>query len=113
MLTWHGRRRGRDPLHWPEDHVNEIKEYEQTARCDGAYLDSGRTRRPLAAADAALPQTVTRAQFEAWFKDISNWGRWGKGDELGMLNLITPEKRKGCRRTGARRRVSLAGTGTE
>jgi len=25
---------------------------------------------------------------------ISNWGRWGKDDELGMLNLITPEKRK-------------------
>ena len=30
---------------------------------------------PLPAADAALPQTVTRAQFEAWFKEISNWGR--------------------------------------
>ena len=48
----------------------------------------------LAAADAALPQSVTRAQFEAWFKEISNWGRWGKDDELGTLNLITPEKRK-------------------
>jgi len=49
---------------------------------------------PFAAADAALPETVTRAQFEAWFKEISNWGRWGKDDELGTLNLITPEKRK-------------------
>src|SRR5215213_7870290 len=48
----------------------------------------------LAAADAALPQSVTRAQFEAWFKEISNWGRWGKDDELGTLNLITAEKRK-------------------
>ena len=66
----------------------------------------------LAAADAALPQSVTRAQFEAWFKEISNWGRWGKDDELGTLNLITPEKREGRCRTGARRRVSLAGTGT-
>lgn len=37
---------------------------------------------------------VTQAQFEVWLKDISNWGRWGKDDELGTLNLITPEKRK-------------------
>ena len=67
----------------------------------------------LAAADAALPQSVTRAQFEAWFKEISNWGRWGKDDELGTLNQITPEKRKAAAATGARRRVSLAGAGTE
>ena len=25
---------------------------------------------------------------------LSNWGRWGKDDQLGALNLITPEKRK-------------------
>jgi kynurenine formamidase len=25
---------------------------------------------------------------------LSNWGRWGKDDELGALNYITPEKRK-------------------
>ncbi|MEQ1896730.1 MAG: cyclase family protein [Vicinamibacterales bacterium] len=25
---------------------------------------------------------------------ISNWGRWGADDELGALNLITPEKRR-------------------
>ena len=24
---------------------------------------------------------------------LSNWGRWGPEDELGTLNLITPEKR--------------------
>jgi kynurenine formamidase len=26
--------------------------------------------------------------------ELSNWGRWGKQDELGTLNLITPAKRK-------------------
>src|SRR5207244_4173623 len=26
-------------------------------------------------------------------RDLSNWGRWGKEDQLGALNLITPEKR--------------------
>lgn len=27
-------------------------------------------------------------------KELSNWGRWGKQDELGALNLITPAKRR-------------------
>jgi kynurenine formamidase len=37
---------------------------------------------------------VTQAQYERWQKELSNWGRWGKDDELGTLNLITPVKRK-------------------
>jgi kynurenine formamidase len=37
---------------------------------------------------------VSEAQFEAWQTELSNWGRWGKDDELGTLNLITPEKRR-------------------
>ncbi len=28
-----------------------------------------------------------------YFKSLSNWGRWGADDELGTLNLVTPEKR--------------------
>ncbi len=39
-------------------------------------------------------RTVTPAEYERWKKDISNWGRWGKDDQLGALNLITPAKRK-------------------
>jgi len=34
---------------------------------------------------------------------VSNWGRWGPDDELGTLNLITPEKRleaAACVRSG-------------
>lgn len=27
-------------------------------------------------------------------QEISNWGRWGQTDELGTLNLITPERRR-------------------
>src|SRR5262245_29404437 len=38
--------------------------------------------------------TVTRADIERWKKELSNWGRWGKDDEIGALNLITPAKRK-------------------
>jgi kynurenine formamidase len=27
-----------------------------------------------------------------WMDSLSNWGRWGAEDEMGALNLITPEK---------------------
>ena len=37
---------------------------------------------------------VTPAEFLRWQAELSNWGRWGKDDELGTLNLITPAKRK-------------------
>src|SRR5260370_25887440 len=37
---------------------------------------------------------VTEAQYERWKKDLSNWGRWGREDEIGALHLITPAKRK-------------------
>jgi len=26
-------------------------------------------------------------------RELSNWGRWGDDDEIGTLNLVTPEKR--------------------
>ena len=42
---------------------------------------------------AATPP-YTKADFESAMKELSNWGRWGPTDELGALNLITPEKRR-------------------
>jgi kynurenine formamidase len=36
---------------------------------------------------------VTRAQYDTWMTELSNWGRWGADDQLGALNLITPAKR--------------------
>jgi kynurenine formamidase len=36
---------------------------------------------------------VTTADVETMMTSLSNWGRWGKDDELGTLNLITPKKR--------------------
>jgi kynurenine formamidase len=37
---------------------------------------------------------VTEAQYDRWQTELSNWGRWGKDDELGTLNLVTPAKRR-------------------
>jgi len=42
----------------------------------------------------APTRTITAAQYESWKKDLSNWGRWGKDDQIGALNLITAAKRK-------------------
>src|SRR5262249_31587066 len=50
----------------------------------------GRVRGPADGGDKKL----TRADIDAMMKDLSNWGRWGKDDQLGALNLVTPEKRK-------------------
>jgi kynurenine formamidase len=34
------------------------------------------------------------AQVKGWMTSLSNWGRWGKDDQLGTINHITPEKRR-------------------
>src|SRR5580698_10513093 len=39
-------------------------------------------------------EILTQAEFDQLFKQISNWGRWGKDDQLGTLNLITPARRR-------------------
>src|SRR5688500_14551185 len=38
--------------------------------------------------------SVTAAQYERWKTELSNWGRWGKDDQIGTLNLFTPDKRR-------------------
>jgi kynurenine formamidase len=37
---------------------------------------------------------VSPAEFDRWRSEFSNWGRWGKDDQLGAANLITPAKRR-------------------
>jgi hypothetical protein len=33
------------------------------------------------------------AEFDELFRQVSNWGRWGKDDQLGSANLVTEAKR--------------------
>lgn len=40
------------------------------------------------------PALRNRADFERSMAELSNWGRWGKDDQMGALNLITPAKRR-------------------
>ena len=78
---------------------------------------AARARRAAAAsaANPAAEPTVTAAQssggtdYAAMYRDRRNWGRWGDRDQVGAINLITPEKRAaaaGLVRTG--RTVSLS-----
>ena len=50
--------------------------------------------RQTAAPSPASHAVITQAEYDRWRTELSNWGRWGKDDELGTLNLITPAKRR-------------------
>jgi kynurenine formamidase len=56
-----------------------------------ALVQSAGKERPSMAANAP---GATKEQFERWMTELSNWGRWGKDDQLGAANLITEAKRK-------------------
>ena len=42
---------------------------------------------------AQSQRKMTKSDVEHQIKELSNWGRWGKEDQLGTLNLITAKKR--------------------
>jgi kynurenine formamidase len=55
------------------------------------------TRAPLIqgyTAASTFDAPVTKVEYDRWKTELSNWGRWGKDDTLGALNLVTPAKRK-------------------
>jgi len=45
-------------------------------------------------AKAASSHEGTAEDFVQLMTQLSNWNRWGKDDQLGAINLITPKKRK-------------------
>ena len=40
----------------------------------------------------------TEQEVLGWIRDRRNWGRWGKDDQVGAINLITPAKRAAAAR---------------
>ena len=40
------------------------------------------------------PRNLTKEDVDRWMTELSNWGKWGKEDQAGTINLITPAKRK-------------------
>ena len=50
---------------------------------------------PAAAEGRSGPlNRASKDQLDVWMKQYSNWGRWGKDDRMGTMNLITPAKRQ-------------------
>jgi hypothetical protein len=46
------------------------------------------------AAAETYPRNLTKDDIDRWMTELSNWGRWGKDDQAGTVNLITNAKRK-------------------
>jgi kynurenine formamidase len=40
------------------------------------------------------PRNLTKDDVDRWMTELSNWGKWGKDDQAGTVNLITNAKRK-------------------
>lgn len=56
-----------------------------------------------------MSREYTRGQLESLVRDRNNWGRWGQDNEVGAVNLITPEKRVAAARlVKSGRSVSLS-----
>src|SRR5580700_2550289 len=64
-----------------------------TARVGALVLFAVLAKTSLQSYAGAAP-ALTKADIVQMLKSLSNWGRWGKEDQLGALNLITPRKRK-------------------
>src|SRR5713101_4514140 len=59
-----------------------------------SYVASGFSRTFAFSRTVSEPPRVSRADVDRWMTELSNWGRWGKTDQIGTLNLVTAEKRK-------------------
>jgi kynurenine formamidase len=82
----------------------------RTVRLENRVSEAGVSRRQViqraaagsfSAAAVSLLRAQTDSSHESTAEDfvqlmtqLSNWNRWGKDDQLGAINLITPKKRK-------------------
>ena len=69
-----------------------MKDYRIGVAAAGLLAAGLVTQAPPLGAQAA--REVTADTVAQWMTELSNWGRWGDDDEMGALNLITPEKRR-------------------
>jgi kynurenine formamidase len=50
--------------------------------------------RQAVAQGGKYPRDLTKEDVDRWMTELSNWGKWGKDDQAGTVNLITPATRK-------------------
>src|SRR6202008_1259496 len=58
--------------------------------------------------EATMPERPLPSEQEVlgWIRQRRNWGRWGKDDQIGALNLVTPAKRAAAARLGRNWRIN-------
>lgn len=54
-------------------------------------------------------QTLTKTDIERMMAELSNWGRWGKADQLGYRKPDYCRQKKGSRRACKGRLLDLDG----
>ncbi len=64
-----------------------------------AVSAAGQAARKAGAAEPATPPILTEEDLERALPSLSNWGRWGREDQLGTLNFITAQRRAGRMRS--------------
>src|SRR5256884_8526610 len=57
-----------------------------------------RLRPPGLGGDMLERPLPTEQEVRAYIRDRRNWGRWGRDDQVGALNLVTPAKRAAAAR---------------
>jgi kynurenine formamidase len=67
---------------------------EVTRRSALAAISGIALSRAAAAQTEKYPRNLTKEGLDRFMAELSNWGRWGKDDHAGTINLITPTKRK-------------------
>ena len=72
------------------DHSLFVSRSPETLSKVFSFFDVVRRGERLGARQA---REATREMVERWAEELSNEGRWGADDELGTLNLVTPEHR--------------------
>ena len=50
-----------------------------------------KVKKPAVKKSTVKKKGLTRADVVRKGRKLSNWGKWGKNDELGVLNYITPQ----------------------
>jgi kynurenine formamidase len=52
----------------------------------------------ISVVDAQPARRLTKNDIDRFMIELSNWGRWGKTDQMGTANLIMPAKRQAAAR---------------
>src|SRR3972149_3396243 len=77
----------------------------------GQWPDTIARRQSTLIPEATMPERPLPSTSEVlgWIRERRNWGRWGKDDQVGALNLVTPARRAAAARlVRSGRSVSLS-----